>query len=42
MNGHDQIVKLLLGKEADVNAQNENYGTALQVASDKEYDQIVK
>ncbi|KAF2727038.1 hypothetical protein EJ04DRAFT_529760, partial [Polyplosphaeria fusca] len=32
-NGHDETVKLLLGKGADVNAQGGQYGNALQAAS---------
>jgi ankyrin repeat protein len=32
-NGHKQIVKLLLDKGADVNAQGGGYGNALHAAS---------
>ncbi|KAK4220982.1 ankyrin repeat-containing domain protein, partial [Podospora fimiseda] len=40
--GHQEIVKLLLDKGADVNAQGGFYGNALQAASSEGHQQIVK
>jgi ankyrin repeat protein len=40
--GHDQIVRQLLEKGADVNAQGGFYGNALYAASLKGHDQIVQ
>jgi ankyrin repeat protein len=40
--GHEQIVKLLLKKGADVTAQGGHYNNALQAASAGGYEQIVK
>ncbi|PPQ87732.1 hypothetical protein CVT26_010270 [Gymnopilus dilepis] len=40
--GHEAIVKLLLDKEADVNAQGGIYGNALQAASYRGHEGIVK
>jgi hypothetical protein len=39
--GHGRIVELLLGKDADVNAQGGKYGNALQAASSEGHDRIV-
>ena len=36
------MVKLLLDKGADVNAQGGRYGNALYVASERGYEQVVK
>jgi ankyrin repeat protein len=40
--GHEAIVKLLLEKGADVNAQGGDYGNALQAASSEGHEAIVK
>jgi ankyrin repeat protein len=40
--GHQRVVKLLLDKGADVNAQGGDHGNALQAASVKGYEQVVK
>jgi hypothetical protein len=40
--GYEQVVKLLLDKGADVNAQGGRYGNALQAASERGNEQIVK
>ena len=41
--GHEQIVQILIEKEANVNAQNTGlYGTALQAASARGHEQIVR
>ncbi|OCK83125.1 hypothetical protein K432DRAFT_251839, partial [Lepidopterella palustris CBS 459.81] len=40
--GHDKIVELLLSKGADVNAQGEYFGNALQGASYRGHDKIVE
>jgi ankyrin repeat protein len=40
VNGHKQIVELLLGKGTSVNTQSGYYGTALQAASAKGHEQI--
>ncbi|OBT61015.1 hypothetical protein VE03_09611 [Pseudogymnoascus sp. 23342-1-I1] len=40
--GYDEIVKLLLSKGADVNAQSGKFRNALQAASAEGYDEIVK
>ncbi|KAH7390279.1 ankyrin repeat-containing domain protein [Cadophora sp. MPI-SDFR-AT-0126] len=40
--GHEQVVKLLLDKGADVNAQSGFYGNALQAASAGGHEQVVK
>ncbi|KAF6238813.1 hypothetical protein HO173_003320 [Letharia columbiana] len=40
--GHGQVVQMLLGKGADVNAQGGYYGNALQAASQGGYDQVVQ
>ncbi|KAK1840600.1 Ankyrin repeat domain-containing protein 50-like protein 3 [Colletotrichum chrysophilum] len=40
--GHDNIVRMLLDKGADVNAQGGRYGNALQAASFKGHDKIVQ
>ncbi|KAI9766598.1 MAG: hypothetical protein M1840_006409 [Geoglossum simile] len=42
VNGHEQVVKLLLDKDVDVNAQGGYYGNALQAASDQGHEQIVR
>jgi hypothetical protein len=39
--GHVVLVKTLLDKNVDVNAQDENYGTALQAVSEEGHVQIV-
>ncbi|PWO15022.1 hypothetical protein PtrARCrB10_12117, partial [Pyrenophora tritici-repentis] len=39
---HEAIVKLLLNKGADVNAQGGEYGNALQAASAGGHEAIVK
>ena len=36
--GHDQVVQLLLDKEANINVQGGRYSNALQAASSKGYD----
>jgi Ankyrin repeats (many copies) len=36
------VVELLLGKDADVNAQGENYGNALQAASYNGHEKVVE
>jgi ankyrin repeat protein len=41
-NGHRQVVKMLLDKGADVNAQGEGYGNALQAASSGGHEAVVK
>jgi hypothetical protein len=41
-NGHDEVVELLLGKGADVNAQGGHYGNALQAASANGHDKVVE
>ncbi|KAF2798222.1 hypothetical protein K505DRAFT_357751, partial [Melanomma pulvis-pyrius CBS 109.77] len=41
-NGHMQMVKLLLDKGTDVNAQGGRFGSALQAASAGGYEQVVK
>ncbi|OCL09053.1 hypothetical protein AOQ84DRAFT_256304, partial [Glonium stellatum] len=40
--GHDKIIKQLLSKGADVNAQGGYYGNALQAASARGHDKIVE
>ena len=40
--GNDKIVKLLLSKGADVNAQGGGYSSALQLASDGGHNKTVK
>ena len=40
--GHNVIVKTLLDKDADVNAQGGHYGNALQAASYRGHEQLVK
>ncbi|KAJ5514956.1 NACHT nucleoside triphosphatase [Penicillium fimorum] len=40
--GHQEIVKLLLDKGADVNAQGGEYGNALQGASQRGHQEIIK
>jgi ankyrin repeat protein len=40
--GHKQVVKLLLNKGANVNAQGGSYRDALHAASFSGYEQIVK
>jgi ankyrin repeat protein len=40
--GYEQVVKLLLDKGADVNAQGRPYGNALQAASARGHKQVVK
>jgi hypothetical protein len=42
LQGHTQIVKLLLDKGADVNAQGGYMGNALQAASGEGHEQVVK
>jgi ankyrin repeat protein len=42
LRGHEQIVKLLLDKGADINAQGGPYSNALQAASEGGYEQVVK
>ncbi|KAF2190708.1 hypothetical protein K469DRAFT_558944, partial [Zopfia rhizophila CBS 207.26] len=42
VQGHEQIVQLLLDKGADVNAQGGSYGNALQAASVRGHEQIVQ
>ncbi|KAH7345940.1 hypothetical protein BKA66DRAFT_325499 [Pyrenochaeta sp. MPI-SDFR-AT-0127] len=41
-HGHQRMVKLLLDKGADVNAQGGSYGNALYAASVKGHEQVVK
>jgi ankyrin repeat protein len=41
-NGHRQVVKLLVNKGADVNAQGGNLGNALQAASYRGDEAVVK
>ena len=41
-NGHKQVVKLLLDKGANVNAQGGRYGNALLAASISGHEQVVK
>jgi ankyrin repeat protein len=36
------VVKILLNKGADVNAQGREYGNALQAALSRGYEQVVK
>ncbi|KAF1941674.1 ankyrin [Clathrospora elynae] len=40
--GHEQMVKLLLEKNSDVNAQGGRYGNALQATSYRGHEQVVK
>jgi ankyrin repeat protein len=40
--GHEQVVKTLLDKGAEVNAQGGKYGNALYAASCKGHKQVVK
>ncbi|KAF2623342.1 hypothetical protein BU25DRAFT_177537 [Macroventuria anomochaeta] len=40
--GHDEVVKMLLDKGADVNAQSGYYGNALHAASAGGHEQVVK
>ncbi|ORY09452.1 hypothetical protein BCR34DRAFT_516475, partial [Clohesyomyces aquaticus] len=42
VKGNEQVVKLLLDKGADVNAQGGRYGNALQAALVKGNEQVVK
>jgi ankyrin repeat protein len=42
IEGHEQIVKLLLNQGADVNAQGGLFGNALQAALEGGHEQIVK
>jgi ankyrin repeat protein len=42
LGGHEQVVKLLLDKGADVNAQGGRYGNALYAASLGGHEQVVK
>jgi ankyrin repeat protein len=41
-NGHGQVVKLLLDKGANVNAQGGHYGNALHAASEQGHEAVVK
>jgi ankyrin repeat protein len=40
--GHEQIVRLLVEKGADANAQGGYYGNALQAASSEGHEQVVR
>ncbi|KAF1935173.1 hypothetical protein EJ02DRAFT_486541, partial [Clathrospora elynae] len=40
--GHEQVVKLLLEKNADINAQGGYYCNALQAASEGGHEHVVK
>jgi ankyrin repeat protein len=40
--GHKEIVKLLLNKGADINAQGRKYSNALQAALSRDYEHIVR
>jgi ankyrin repeat protein len=40
--GYEAVVKMLLDKGADVNAQGGHYGNALQVASARGHKAVVK
>jgi ankyrin repeat protein len=40
--GHEEVVRLLLDKGAEVNAQGGRYGNALQAASDRGHEEVVK
>jgi ankyrin repeat protein len=42
VSGHEQLVKLLLENDADVNTQGEYYSNALRTASVKGHEQVVK
>ena len=41
-SGYDAVVKLLLDKGADINAQGGEYGNALQAASHRGHERVVK
>ncbi|CAG5158196.1 uncharacterized protein ALTATR162_LOCUS5032 [Alternaria atra] len=41
-NGHKQVVKLLLDKGAEINAQSRRYGNALCAASQGDHEAVVK
>lgn len=41
-NGHTQVIKLLVNKAADLNAQSEYYGNALQADSSGCNEAVVK
>jgi ankyrin repeat protein len=40
--GHEKVVKLLLSKGANVNAQGGEYGNALYAALEEGHEQVVK
>jgi ankyrin repeat protein len=42
MPGHESLVRLLIEKNADINAQDELYGTALQTASKAGHESLVR
>jgi ankyrin repeat protein len=42
VQGHCEVVDLLLDNEADGNAQGGRYGNALQAASEEGYEAVVK
>eukprot|EP00957_Ditylum_brightwellii_P019534 1473839-Ditylum_brightwellii.AAC.1 len=41
MNGHKEVVKVLLGRRAAVDAKNKKGYTPLYVASEKEHTEVV-
>lgn len=41
LNGHNQVVKLLLKASADINAQERDYNHEIYAASSHSYDQVI-
>jgi ankyrin repeat protein len=42
LRGHEKVVQMLLAAGAEVNAQEEDYGNALQAASSEGHEKVVQ